>query len=104
MPTSSSPKNDGERQGPANPKRRGSSSAAKAAQLLPLLPLCDIVVFPHMVVPLYVGREKSIRALDLAMAREKDREILLCAQKKAKSNDPTSEDLYATVTIGEVIQ
>ena len=53
----------------------------------PLLPLRDIIVFPHQVVPLFVGREKSIAALEEAMAGSK--EILLAAQKKAKTNEPS---------------
>ena len=57
------------------------------ARVVPLLPLRDIIVFPHMVVPLFVGREKSINALEEAMSQHK--EILLAAQKKAKTNDPT---------------
>ncbi|HTJ41509.1 MAG TPA: LON peptidase substrate-binding domain-containing protein, partial [Kofleriaceae bacterium] len=69
---------------------------------LPLLPLRDIIVFPHMVVPLFVGREKSINALEEAMAG--DRELLLAAQKKAKTNDPREEDIFAVGTIGHIIQ
>ncbi|MFO0579907.1 MAG: endopeptidase La [Polyangia bacterium] len=74
----------------------------KAHRVLPLLPLRDIVVFPFMVVPLYVGREKSIQALEQAMAR--DKEIILCAQKKAKTNDPAAEDIHTVGTLGEVLQ
>ncbi len=69
---------------------------------LPLLPLRDIIVFPHMVVPLFVGREKSIAALEEAMAG--DKEILLAAQKKAKTNDPAADDIYPTGTLGMIIQ
>src|SRR2546428_1919023 len=69
---------------------------------VPLLPLRDIIVFPHMVVPLFVGREKSIAALEEAMAQ--DKEILLAAQKKAKTNDPTPDDIYAIGTVGTIIQ
>jgi ATP-dependent Lon protease len=69
---------------------------------IPLLPLRDIIVFPHMVVPLFVGREKSIRALEEAMAG--DKEILLSAQRKAKTNDPTPEDIYAVGTVGTIAQ
>ncbi len=70
--------------------------------VLPLLPLRDIIVFPHMVVPLFVGREKSINALEEAMSGNK--EILLAAQKKAKTNDPAPEDIFAMGTIGTIIQ
>jgi ATP-dependent Lon protease len=69
---------------------------------LPLLPLRDIIVFPHMVVPLFVGREKSIAALDEAMGADKT--ILLCAQKKAKTNEPAPEDIFTVGTIGTLIQ
>ncbi len=69
---------------------------------IPLLPLRDIIVFPHMVVPLFVGREKSIRALEEAMAS--DKEILLSAQKKAKTHDPTPEDIFTVGTVGTIAQ
>ena len=58
----------------------------------PVLPLRDVVVYPHMVIPLFVGREKSIVALDLAM--KADKRILLVAQKQADVDDPKVEDLY----------
>src|SRR5438132_2196372 len=73
-----------------------------AHRTLPLLPLRDIIVFPYMVVPLFVGREKSINALDQAMA--KDKEIVLSAQKKAKTNDPAPDDIFAVGTVGTIIQ
>jgi ATP-dependent Lon protease len=69
---------------------------------LPLLPLRDIVVFPHMVSQLFVGRERSIAALDEAMSREK--EIFLAAQKSAKTNDPTPDDVFVVGTIGVIMQ
>ncbi len=69
---------------------------------LPLLPLRDIIVFPHMVVPLFVGREKSIRALEEAMKGSK--EVLLSAQKRAKTNDPRPDDIFWTGTVGTIIQ
>ena len=69
---------------------------------LPLLPLRDIIVFPHMVVPLFVGREKSIAALEEASGADKT--ILLCAQKKAKVNEPATEDIFPVGTIGTLIQ
>src|SRR5262252_7710036 len=77
-------------------------TAAAKTRKLPLRPLRDIIVFPHMVVPLFVGREKSINALDQAMAR--DKEIVLSAQKKAKTNDPTPDDIFAVGTVGQIIQ
>ena len=69
---------------------------------IPLLPLRDIIVFPHMVVPLFVGRQKSIRALEEAMNKQKY--ILLAAQKDAKTNDPAEEDIYRVGTLGTVVQ
>ena len=60
--------------------------------VVPLIPLRDIIIFPHMVVPLFVGRDKSIKALEFAMGNDKN--ILLAAQKKAKTDDPVSEDIY----------
>lgn len=69
---------------------------------LPVLPLRDVVVFPHMVIPLFVGRDKSIRALDMAM--EGDKRILLVAQKSAEVDDPTADDVYATGTLAQVLQ
>ena len=59
---------------------------------LPLLPLRDVVVFPHMVIPLFVGRVKSIRALEKAM--ESDKLLMLSAQKTASKDDPAIEDIY----------
>ncbi len=70
--------------------------------LVPLLPLRDIVVFPHMVVPLFVGREKSIAALEEAMNKEKD--ILLSAQINPKTNDPKPEDIFKIGTLASIIQ
>ncbi len=68
----------------------------------PLLPLRDVVVFPHMVIPLFVGREKSVRALDVAM--KGDRLIVLVTQKDAKISIPEKEDLYKIGTVAEVLQ
>lgn len=71
-------------------------------QTLPLLPLRDVVIFPYMVAPLFVGREKSIRALEEAM--KNDKQIVLAAQKDAKTNDPKKEDIYDIGTIGSIVQ
>ncbi|MCB0419012.1 MAG: LON peptidase substrate-binding domain-containing protein, partial [Bdellovibrionales bacterium] len=68
----------------------------------PLLPLRDIIVFPHMVVPLFVGREKSIHALEEAMAGNK--QIVLCAQKKAQNNSPGEGDIFDFGTLANIIQ
>jgi ATP-dependent Lon protease len=71
-------------------------------QLLPVLPLRDVVVYPHMVIPLFVGREKSIKALEAAMVGEK--QILLIAQKNAAEDDPKEADIYRIGTISTVLQ
>jgi ATP-dependent Lon protease len=71
-------------------------------ELLPVLPLRDIVVFPHMIVPLFVGREKSVRALEAVMRDNK--QILLVAQKNAAQDDPGVDDLFATGTVSTVLQ
>ena len=68
----------------------------------PVLPLRDIVVFPHMIVPLFVGREKSVRALEDVM--KDDKQILLVAQKNAAQDDPAPEDIYAVGTVSTVLQ
>src|SRR6188508_3229972 len=68
----------------------------------PVLPLRDIVVFPHMIVPLFVGREKSVRALEDVM--KEDKQILLVAQKNAAQDDPTVNDIFSVGTIGTVLQ
>jgi len=69
---------------------------------LPVLPLRDVVVYPHMVVPLFVGREKSIRALQAAMSD--DKQILLLAQTDAQHDDPAPQDLYAVGTVATILQ
>ncbi|QOW21454.1 endopeptidase La [Novilysobacter avium] len=69
---------------------------------LPVLPLRDVVVFPHMVIPLFVGRDKSIRALEAAM--EGDKQILLVAQKAAETDDPGADDLFEVGTLSHVLQ
>jgi len=87
--------------------RDDKKDAPKRGTQVPLLPLRDIIVFPHMVVPLFVGREKSIAALKEAMAHKGPGDkalILLAAQKKAKTNDPTPEDIFHFGTLGHVIQ
>ena len=69
---------------------------------IPVLPLRDVVVFPYMVMPLFVGRDKSIRSLDHAM--ETGKQLLLVAQKQAEVEDPTVADLYDIGTIVNIIQ
>ncbi len=72
------------------------------ATLYPVLPLRDIVVFPHMIVPLFVGRDKSVRALEDVM--QDDKQILLVAQRNAGQDDPTPEDIHDVGTVGTVLQ
>ena len=70
--------------------------------LYPVLPLRDIVVFPHMIVPLFVGREKSVRALEDVMMD--DKQILLVTQKNAAQDDPAPSDIYTIGTVGTVLR
>jgi ATP-dependent Lon protease len=79
-----------------------SSATPAVSSLLPVLPLRDVVVYPNMVIPLFVGREKSIKALDLAM--EGDKQILLVAQKSPDVDDPGAEDLWTVGTVSTVLQ
>ena len=76
--------------------------SAQDENLIPLLPLRDIIIFPHMVVPLFVGRKKSINALESAMAADKN--ILLSAQHNAKMDDPGPDQIYSIGTVGIIIQ
>ena len=69
---------------------------------LPLLPLKNVVLFPHMIVPLYVGRERSINALEDAMTKGK--QVFLCTQRRADCEDPKEADLYRVGVLGEVVQ
>ncbi|MBI1425310.1 MAG: endopeptidase La [Gammaproteobacteria bacterium] len=69
---------------------------------IPVLPLRDVVVYPHMVIPLFVGRDKSIQALESAM--EKDKQILLVAQKSAAEDDPSPSDVYNIGTVSSILQ
>ena len=76
----------------------GSSSVTE----LPLLPLRDVVVYPHMVIPLFVGREKSIEALEYAMAS--DKQVLLVAQRSAGDDAPGVDDIYQVGTVSTILQ
>lgn len=78
------------------------SNKAGQTSILPVLPLRDIVVFPHMVVPLFVGREKSVRALEDMM--QSDKQIMLVAQRDAGNDDPSQDDIYQIGTIATVMQ
>jgi ATP-dependent Lon protease len=93
------------RPGPDKPSAdKPAPVAAEPArgELLPVLPLRDIVVFPHMIVPLFVGREKSVRALEAVM--KEDKQILLVAQKNATQDDPSADDIYRIGTVSTILQ
>src|SRR6059058_3652427 len=83
-------------------EKRDTPGPGGSGVKVPLLPLRDIIVFPHMVVPLFVGRQKSIKALEEAMNKQKY--ILLAAQREAKTNDPSEDDIYRVGTLGTVVQ
>jgi ATP-dependent Lon protease len=84
-------------------KKSAAATATDPRPLeLPVLPLRDVVVYPHMVIPLFVGREKSIRALDVAM--EGDKQILLVAQRSPDVDDPRESDLHSVGTLASLLQ
>ncbi len=87
---------------PARSKRESKPPSPVRGELLPVLPLRDIVVFPHMIVPLFVGREKSVRALEAVM--KEDKQILLVAQKNAAQDDPAADDIYRVGTVSTILQ
>ena len=78
------------------------SSQAEIPDRLPLLPIRDIVVFPYMVLPLFVGREMSIKAIEAALAG--NRIIMLCAQRSLEVENPKPEDIYPVGTVGMVMR
>ena len=78
------------------------ASPSPSVVLYPVLPLRDIVVFPHMIVPLFVGREKSVKALEDVM--REDKQILLVAQKNAAQDNPETDDIYKVGTVASVLQ
>ena len=78
-----------------------TSTKSVAIHGLPVLPLRDVVVYPHMVIPLFVGREKSIHALDVAM--KADKRIMLIAQKQPDVDDPKADDLYRIGTVASIL-
>jgi ATP-dependent Lon protease len=84
------------------PEEKSKTPSAPQATRVPVLPLRDVVVYPHMVIPLFVGRDKSILALDEAMRR--DKQILLVAQKQADIDEPKARDLYTVGTVATILQ
>ncbi|MBN8875779.1 MAG: endopeptidase La [Rhodospirillales bacterium] len=91
---------ESDRPGPDKPAPERAQGAKN--ELLAVLPLRDIVVFPHMIVPLFVGREKSVRALEAVM--KEDKQILLVAQKNAAQDDPSVDDIYRVGTVSTILQ
>src|SRR5262249_12737533 len=94
------PRKEGERTAMNEPKP--STSKEAGPDLYRVLPLGDIVVFPYMIVPLFVGREKSIAALEEVM--RSDKQILLVAQKNASDDEPTTDGIYSMGTLASVLQ
>ena len=88
--------------GPDSGDDATDATQTDGGRALPLLPLRDIVVFPYMVVPLFVGRTRSIQALEEAMRG--DRELLLCAQREAGEDEPEEKDIHEIGTVGSIIQ
>jgi ATP-dependent Lon protease len=86
----------------SDPTSTSVSTAPPVIESVPVLPLRDVVVYPHMVIPLFVGREKSIQALDVAMRA--DKRIMLVAQKQADVDDPKADDLYRIGTVATILQ
>jgi len=83
-------------------KDKSSDVINDQPQVMPVLPLRDVVVYPYMVIPLFVGRDKSIKALEAAM--DNDKQILLAAQKNASQDEPEAEDLYRIGTVANILQ
>src|SRR6195952_5161863 len=84
------------------PAENAGPTEKSAGDVMAVLPLRDIVVFPHMIVPLFVGREKSVRALEAVM--KEDKQILLVAQRNATQDDPASADIYTVGTVSTILQ
>ncbi|MES9978396.1 MAG: LON peptidase substrate-binding domain-containing protein, partial [Candidatus Thiodiazotropha sp. 6PLUC5] len=83
-------------------EQKAAGSTKDQSNIVPVLPLRDVVVYPHMVIPLFVGRDKSILALDSAM--QSNKQILLAAQKSADVDDPDIGDMYAIGTLANILQ
>ncbi|MEJ1360801.1 MAG: endopeptidase La [Candidatus Sedimenticola sp. (ex Thyasira tokunagai)] len=83
-------------------ENKGTTEIIDPKSITPVLPLCDVVVYPHMVIPLFVSRDKSIKALDAAMKDNK--QILLVAQMSAETDDPAVEDMHGIGTMANILQ
>ena len=77
------------------------TAAGDVIEMVPVLPLRDVVVYPYMAVPLFVGREKSVRALEAAM--RDDKQIMLVTQKAAENEDPGTDDIYHVGTLATIL-
>ncbi len=84
------------------PKKAKKVTVPSGPQVVPLLPLRDVIIFPHMVVPLFVGREKSINALEECVARKC--ELFLVAQRQATTVSPGKDDIFEIGTLGTILQ
>ena len=93
---------ESDRPGPERTPAPQKAHNPTRGDLMAVLPLRDIVVFPHMIVPLFVGREKSVRALESVM--KEDKQILLVAQKNASQDDPSVDDIYRVGTVSTILQ
>jgi len=89
-------------EGVGDPEGTARDLQKKVPTIIPLLPVRDVVIFPYMILPLFIGREKSIRAVDEALSR--DRLILLVAQKDAEAEDPDSEEIYPMGTVAVIMR
>jgi ATP-dependent Lon protease len=83
-------------------KELDSKTESNTLKVLPVLPLRDVVVYPYMVIPLFVGRDKSIKALE--EATEQNKQIVLVAQKDSSEDEPDTKDLYKTGTLANILQ
>ena len=86
----------------ATAEKKSQEVTKEPMQVVPMLPLRDVVVYPHMVIPLFVGREKSIQALEAAMADNK--QIMLVAQKSAEVDEPSPDDINRIGTLSTILQ
>src|ERR1700679_3884110 len=96
----SSPKNESKSE--SKGENKGDKDKKSASIKVPLLPLRDVIIFPHMVVPLFVGREKSINALEECVNRKLD--LFLVAQKQATTVSPGEKDIFEVGTLGTILQ
>ena len=87
---------------PSKSTKKKVSGDEKEPLIYPLIPLRDVVIYPHMVIPLFVGRVESIKALEFAMS--KDKQVMLVSQKNASIDVPTEKDLFSVGTVATILQ